>query len=687
MTLRLFLLFLFSYAVSCAQTYYVAPGGSMSLSTSIVTPGDITFAFANAPSSSTVYMKAGNYGAVNLVVGNDSTTFIGYTQTPGDLDASDMPDSLPNYLTGNYALTFPTIDKNDKANGGVAITAYQNKVHISGIYIRNYYMAISQAGLYAHFENIIMDGFGDNSLSYSGFGLTCFGSNNLVEECFLLNAAAEGFTIKGNNNIVRHSQCYANDNTGYASTDYYFILTFNSGYGIGRDNLIEDCFAERVGNLNHGGHGFCTVGFYIHQACSPGYCYDPGYRYDSVIYNTTRNCSTRNIREVVLLRGTNTCYNQFINVRGLGGGALTPTWGCKYNDFINCVVNNSDAGVHYAASTFGDTTDQNVSYNAQNAYPWELNVCAEGNRFFNCLFNQVRYGIIHNSYSEQINLQDSTFMDRTRRKIVKSNQYVNCTFIAMDTSVISAMFYAMRGDTLNRMINCAIYGFDNFETRYFSYSTTPIVLNYHGIVPTKYIYDHCNFYNNSFNGQVISNGYIPPQPYGYVPGINNSLAGTFIDCNTLDPGFINPATQNFHLSPIPFSGTIDKGRSNTDMQNMGYGFLNFDLDSLTRPCSTWYDIGAYEYFCNMGETELSGSTNDILIYPNPCSGKFQLLNTSSPQVKITLFTSDGRQVMHTIYFKGGTVFLADIPNGIYFCRIVEADGGTIFKPLLVQGSN
>ncbi len=594
-----------------ASEYYVAIGGSQQLSTDINNPGDIVYAFANAPAGATVHVKAGNYGAVNLAVGNSNTTFLGYQISPGDSYSTKKPKDLADYeakLSG-YASSFPVLDKQDRVTGGAGIVASSKScVTIKNFLIRNYRTGVSLVGQNNKMENVLGDGFGNVDNSYNGNGFVVYGDNNEVIGCFLLNAAAEGYTVKGNGNLIEYSQAWCNDSISqYGATDYYMLFSTSGSTRTGNYNTMRNCHIERVGNLPHGGHGYCLAGWYIHKPCATGggYCYDSKYENDELSYNTIENCTSTNVAELVLLRGVNTKHNEMKNLVSNSNGTLNVTWGASYNNFTNCKVKNTGyrksptsssiyfrAGVSFFATPWGDTTDMNVPYAAQSAYPWQQDYTAIGNRFYNCLFENVAAGLLLSSYSE-FRDPDGNVVDRVNRKIIKDNAFVNCTFVGRDTTD-DCLYYAMRGTEGNQMINCSFSGFETYESRYFPTNNTQPVYEVHGVIPTFNTYNHCNFYNNAFDSQILANGVLPAAQGVQVNGFNNTVAGTFIDCNVLDPGFVDPANRDFRLQNCASCGTVDLGIDRAEMIALGHSNLTFDLDNIQRPQGAAYDIGAYE---------------------------------------------------------------------------------------------
>ena len=74
----------------------------------------------------------------------------------------------------------------------------------------------------------------------------------------MLNAGAEGISIAGSNNVLENCKVYCDE--GYygqpnssSATDYYIVL-------YGDNNIVKNCYIERVGDLDHGGAGIGVKG-------------------------------------------------------------------------------------------------------------------------------------------------------------------------------------------------------------------------------------------------------------------------------------------------------------------------------------------------------------------------------------------------------------------------------------------
>ncbi len=684
-----------------AQVYYVAVGGSNNLSTNINAPGNIAFAFANAPSGSTVYVKAGNYGAVNLVVGNPNTTFIGYKSAIGDLSESNLPDSLNTFLkqVNAFENNYPVINKN-RASGGSGIQCYKSRVTLKNFFVKNFQIGFDLAGRNIKVENFIVQSIGNINSSYNGVGLVLFGDSSQVKNGFVLNAAAEGVSIKGSYNQVKNVKVFANENENFAPTNYYFILVSNSSTGLCQYNLLEDCYAERVGNLSHPGHGICVVGDYIHRVCStasngtPYYCFNRNLVNRTIQHNKIRNCKTKNIFEMILLRGTYTRENEFINVES-EGGVIHVTMGSRNNKFINCKVHNAPSGIQYSASTYGEVTDSLVLHDGQGSYPWDTLYTSKDNQFINCLFSNVDHGICLSSYFE---FEHPTTLvpikNRLTRKIIQGEKIINCTFIANAQAASGSFFQAMRGNRDNLILNSIIYGFKHFETRYSPQTMTESHIARHSLIPTNFTFEHCNFFNNgSWQAKVPENGSYAPIPHAHTitAGINDQVGGVFIHCNALDPCFVDPAKSDYDILGHAGCGAYQRGRSLQEMVDLGYGFIDFDIANRKRPCKEIYDIGAYEFQdCFVGLSDEGRDASDKLakLYPNPSSGNFvvKLSGVDNLQfVYISIYDRFGREVTRQkLTSATSEINCPSVASGMYFYQLMHGSAKLSSGKLCIQ---
>lgn len=694
-----FLLKLLIVAQASAGVFYVSTSGLPGNPGTLAQPWSITHAFQNAQANDTVWVKAGNYGAVNLNIGHPKTAFIGYTNTPGDLNGNFMPDSLNTFLQNNYDVIFPTIDGGNRATAGIGInfvTSNRINIILKNFQVRNYQIGLSIVGKDNLIENIIAYDFGNVNAFYNGTGITTYGHKNTIRNAFVLNGAAEGINIKGDSNLVAMCKVYCNDTISpYGDTDYYIYITANSATKQGKHNVIEDCYIERISkylpHLGHGGHGLCLTISYNHKPCDfgGGYCYDSTQKEFVVENNIIRNCTTKNIFEAVMLRGDMVRYNLIEGVTSLSYGSLAILNSSRHNTFNRCHIKNTYyykdpntssiyrfPGVDLRASYYGDSTAQNIPDPETNSYPWEDKFAASFNTFSNCIFENVAAGVTFNNYAEfyypNYHPLAGQATDRIGRKRIVANNFLNCTFIAKETDTISmqavnrpSFMMAMRGCANNSFANCIIQGFYNFESRSFALNTQPLTVERHGIIPTMHSYMNCMFYNNAFDAQIpysatLTPGGNPP----LVPGVNNIVSGVFSQCFVADPLFVDYTNKDFHLSPT--SPCIDNGITIS---------VYDDFDGNQRPCGDWHDIGAYEYQnCNtaVNETILS---NTIAIFPNPSRDKFSISSQCTLN-EVRVYSLLGTMVFQQLLNREvSTIWDAtEIDAGVYIIQLILDNG-------------
>ena len=381
----------------------------------------------------TVFIKAGYYGNENIVIEKDGTStnriiFVGYHSKPGD-----NPDLEWEYGDSLDANLMPLIDGGDRTEG-TAITVNGKFITIKNIQIKNYQIGLDADetfGLEA--KNIIAMNLGDIDEDYDGIGivLRSSSSNNTLENCSVLNSAAEGISVYGDSNYVKNCSVYSDDNsTGDKSAaDYYIHIG-------GNNNIIEDCYVERSGDLEHGGHGIDIKGNcennLIINCVSKNMAYD-GYelRHRGVKYNTLENC---------------TAINCGYTIRD----------GASYNTIKNCKSINAS----YAAILFYNTDEDFGS-----------TYCGRYNVFENCIFQGNEENVID---FESYGLPSK----------VDKNIFVNCLF---DGGLY--LFNCDRRNKNNKMINCIVINVHNF------YRTA----NGQSIeYPLNFEFKYSDFWNNGF---------------------------------------------------------------------------------------------------------------------------------------------------------------------------------------------
>ena len=411
--------------VLLSTTYYVTTGGNnsnngLSENTAWQT---VTFAGLSAQAGDTVYIKAGEYNGERVKFSYNGTStapilFEGYKDNPGDINDTNWwqyGDSLnPSQM--------PLLDGGDRSNY-TCFDANDNKyIVIKNFQITNYSVGISLGwSSTAHHnkaENIIAVNFGKLSSDpevYNGKGISfSLGHDFSLTNCTVVNAGAEGISFStSDNNVLDNCKVYCDQ--GYsgqpdvnAATDYYIVLS-------GNNNIIRDCYIERVGDLDHGGAGIGIKG--------------------SGENNLFENCVAKNLRNAgFYVRHSGVKYNTFKKctaIGGINGDGFIIRDGAAYNNFYSCKTES----IQVAVGFYFTNEDPNADY------------AGHDNSFYNCIFENTQAYII--SYSEG-------YVD----KPAENNRFINCVFNSAEY-----MFSSNRDNSNNQMINCIVANVSAYKFR------------------------------------------------------------------------------------------------------------------------------------------------------------------------------------------------------------------------------
>ncbi|GGW51748.1 hypothetical protein GCM10007383_38910 [Arenibacter certesii] len=373
-----------------ANIYYVTTSGKSSNSgDSEDNAWNIQHAFSTAKAGDIVYIKAGNYGSLELSTKNSGTSdkpikFIGYTSNAGDLvsqegstfkygdklDASKMP------------ILIGTLEK-------TAINLQNNYVQIENFQITKYKMAITSKGQHVVIRNVIATELGKQTeySAYDGWGIIIYGENSLLENSFVLNATAEAIKLYGaNNSRVNHCEVRADNPSN--PTDYYFLIT-----GATKNSIIENSHAERTQGLKHGGHGFDMkdqAEYNTFKNCTAVYT-SFELNFSGVRYNTIQNCSIYGAStepkdwhaNLVIFNGAN---NNLIKDMYIQDTWSAISWGDYDDGYVGPNGDRDEVSCGYD-NTFERITVRNTNRILNVGGGTEYTAAAKRNTFINCDFS------------------------------------------------------------------------------------------------------------------------------------------------------------------------------------------------------------------------------------------------------------------------------------------------------------
>ena len=638
------LLFIFIFIITLgnvsATTYYVSSSGSNTNSGLTTTAAwrTLTYAAGNASpvaAGDIVYVKAGNYGAENVIFSKSGAsgnpiTFQGYKITPGDAPPLLVNNANPYAAFLNTDM--PTFDGGNRATGIAFDGTNQKYLVVKNFQIQNYAYGLIAGGTGQSAGNLVLDNInimsiGDINSSYSGEGIlfgsmgTKFSNNNILTNCQVINSAAEGFGINGNNNILTGCRVFCHDSTANAPTDYYIIIT-------GNYNTLTNCYIERAPGLSHSGHGF-TAKTNAEQVV------DQGQSLPAIPsqYNKFYYCTAKNMGESFCVRHRTAQYNLFYHCKAIGthtgatgspggeGNCVVTRDGASDNTFDGCIAENCNS-----AFIFEDTVEDGDTGTSPPGHP------GNNNKYINCKIYNCYIGVNFDSYSIQSDAGDNTI--------------ANCTFYKN-----RYLYYAARHCANMKYIGNIYYGcLPNTPGGYFKGSTYASDILPNG---TNTYFKNCDFIN-------IEGG----MPANFVSNSAASIA--------IDPLFINPGVLDFHLKPA--SPCIDAGTT--------LAYVTTDFDSITRPQGIGYDMGAYEYQLTTSVYSTLLSTNETNIFPNPTSGILNVVTENSDNL-ITIFDLLGNKIYTLQSYSVKTeINMQNFEAGIYFLKIENGKSINAIKIVL-----
>jgi hypothetical protein len=526
--------------------YYVTTLGSASNDgLTEETAWNIEHAFATAKAGDVVAVKAGNYGAVKLATSRAGSPenpikFIGYKNTPGDIDALNGPtfskdDWMVNGENFDSAM-MPMLDwspqNNIPVNGDDAFFINHSYVEIHNFFARDYWIGVKVFAQNVTINNVILARLGNwdtNSNCWgsasvhgcdlnNGYGilLTYGAHNGVIKNSMVIDAGMEGVYIIDSNNILIENTHVYSINPGNG-TDYYFNITNST------NSIMRDCYGERVHDQSGAHHGRSLV-----LKCSSN--------------NLIENFHGHRSR-IQIMKATN---NTLRNIKNTG----------QYAEFQ--VIGESDDNIIENLRIDGSYGISFWAYKGEGECGLTSEHEAGSNNYF---INPIVSNAVNESGSAAVSLH---------RQIATTGYSAGTNYIIGGTfHNVPRIINANRPGTVH-FYNCSFSNIYTEEDGYFAGSVggIPTEDNTNAYVAT---YTNCNFNN--------TNGFS-------VPGCTNC---TVIEATTGDPRYTNASGGDFTLlsGSILVNAGMDAGTLKAE--------ANSDHAGKTRGAGGRFDIGAFEY--------------------------------------------------------------------------------------------
>lgn len=620
-----------------ASTYYVASNGNDTNPGTLDLPWRaVSYASSNTSPGDTVYIKAGLYNET-IVISKSGTSanpivFIGYKSTPGD--APPLLVNNANPYSGFLSTDMPTFDGGNRAFGIGFNCRNQKYLVIKNFQIQNYAYGLIAGGAGQDAGNLTLYNVntrftGNVSSSYAGYGIlfgsmgTLFSSNDTIINCQVVNSAAEGISLNGNNSFVKGCKVYCNETSSNAATDYYMMVT-------GSYNLLDSCYIERAPGLSHSGHGYSAK-------TNAEQVIDQGLNLPAIAseHNTFRFCVARNMGESFCVRHRTARYNLFYHCKAIGthtgiansssgeGNGVVIRDGASDNIFDGCIAENCASAIR-----FNDTVEDGDTGSNPSGHP--------GNN------NLIINGIEINCYAG-INFNDYSIPSDAGNNII-----ANCTFYKT-----RYFFIASRHCQNMKYINDIFYGTLPYEP-----GGDFKIGNYaNDIIPNgaNTYFSHCDFMNIE-------------------DGLPANFLSSAINCIAADPLFKDNINADLHLqsgSPCISAGlTLD--------------FAKYDFDSIQRPQGANFDMGAFEFQVVTAVTDITSADHFVRIFPNPVLSRINILS-SKKMNRVIIYNMEGKvvQMINTQADKL-EISCSEFASGIYLFKIQHGKGEETVKVEVIR---
>lgn len=334
---------------------YVTTTGGTGAGT-IGDPWSFEYAGQNAVAGTTVWVKAGNYGADNIVIANNGTAdnpirFIGYDNTIGDaisLNRENLRTGVDNFdssvmpmLTGGSGQAIFTNNKNFIVFKNIQVDG-NNYGYERAIYLNNSNHIIVDNCYFKSTSNyMIYPGDGDSGYSK-------------VINSYFQDSRSGGMKLQNQHNLIENTWAVSTFST--SSMDYYLLIY---GGNVGKSNVVRGCYVNRNVNDNHSGHGISFKadqhlnGWYIEESLMENNEIIGSrieIRHFPVKNNVIRNTTVTNGNGITIRDGASDNIFENIYIKDCSYFVrfnesvehLAPDLAPNNNKFYNCIIDNVD---------------------------------------------------------------------------------------------------------------------------------------------------------------------------------------------------------------------------------------------------------------------------------------------------------------------------------------------------------
>lgn len=393
---------------------YVSSSGSGD-GTSEAAAASLTYALANANPGETWWIKAGTYpGQYSASRGgalDNPIKYKGYTSAIGDLDDDYIVDSF-TYTSPAQAeaqidpTKFPVIsgDLGSTGDSGMFINNRGGLIFKNIQLEKNYYNVWCTGSANSiHLENCTY-ALGAVSPSNGG-GLGFLAGNVLTTsnirnyKCLGFDNGGVNFRAFGDTHAYIESKAYSGIDSDQSS-DYYFSFYET------QDCIVHKCHAERIGDIQHGGHGFG-----LKSSDTP----------TEAMYNLWSENKTVNIAEAYYI-----AHSSRYNVMKFNEVHVDPL----LHDLVVGFVIRDGGRDNILENNYGEGIMRSFSF-------WDSNENDDGETTITAVDNVIRNNIFHNL---KYIISNTMSTGSAQGNPIHGNRLYNNTFVNTDPAFISDSF-------------------------------------------------------------------------------------------------------------------------------------------------------------------------------------------------------------------------------------------------------